>query len=512
MIGGYQSADATSTTWVWGLHADAHDFNQQLVSNSRIAARIFATHFGHLSVVSAWFAASLVAGARFSNYSAWLSDPFGVKPTAQVVYLGSGGLGDTFNGDAGSGTAGLRVTSGLFSVWRAAGISSQSQLFGASVAFLALAVLLLVAGWYHHHLAQPEGRWFNDTEAILSHHISAVVGLGSLGWCGHLLHVALPVDGLLRLGVDPDAIPTQVVSLASSVGLSGLAGDVLHVDWVTGPSLTCYGGLSPLTGSLWLTDVAHHHLALGVVALIAGHMYRTQFGIGMPFAALLAAHETSIMDSWHAQLSINLGVLGTAAILFGHSCLGLPSYPFLALDWSTQLSLFTHHAWIGGFLIVGSGSHAAMYCIQDYRVGALRSLERVVAHRHSITAHLNWVSIFLGFHSFGLYVHNDTLSALGRQGDCFSDEGIPFRPVVGMLGQFMLGPVEGVIAPGTGYLTARLVGTADLLVHHVHAFTIHVTALVLLKGVFFARSSRLVTDKAVLGYRFPCDGPGRGGT
>jgi photosystem I P700 chlorophyll a apoprotein A1 len=30
--------------------------------------------------------------------------------------------------------------------------------------------------------------------------------------------------------------------------------------------------------------------------------------------------------------------------------------------------------------------------------------------------------------------------------------------------------------------------------------------------VLFARSSRLIPDKANLGFRFPCDGPGRGGT
>ena len=55
-------------------------------------------------------------------------------------------------------------------------------------------------------------------------------------------------------------------------------------------------------------------------------------------------------------------------------------------------------------------------------------------------------------------------------------------------------------------------GTADFLVHHIHAFTIHVTVLILLKGVLFSRSSRLIPDKANLGFRFPCDGPGRGGT
>jgi photosystem I P700 chlorophyll a apoprotein A1 len=55
-------------------------------------------------------------------------------------------------------------------------------------------------------------------------------------------------------------------------------------------------------------------------------------------------------------------------------------------------------------------------------------------------------------------------------------------------------------------------GTADFMVHHIHAFTIHVTVLILLKGVLYARSSKLIPDKSNLGFRFPCDGPGRGGT
>jgi len=55
-------------------------------------------------------------------------------------------------------------------------------------------------------------------------------------------------------------------------------------------------------------------------------------------------------------------------------------------------------------------------------------------------------------------------------------------------------------------------GTADFMVYHIHAFTIHVTVLILLKGLLYARSSRLVSDKLELGFRYPCDGPGRGGT
>ena len=44
--------------------------------------------------------------------------------------------------------------------------------------------------------------------------------------------------------------------------------------------LTFLGGFHPQTQSLWLTDIAHHHLAIAVIFIIAGHMYRTNFGIG----------------------------------------------------------------------------------------------------------------------------------------------------------------------------------------------------------------------------------------
>jgi photosystem I P700 chlorophyll a apoprotein A1 len=44
--------------------------------------------------------------------------------------------------------------------------------------------------------------------------------------------------------------------------------------------LTFKGALNPVTGGLWLSDTAHHHLALAVLFIVAGHFYRTNWGIG----------------------------------------------------------------------------------------------------------------------------------------------------------------------------------------------------------------------------------------
>ncbi|KAG5179227.1 hypothetical protein JKP88DRAFT_168009 [Tribonema minus] len=39
----------------------------------------------------------------------------------------------------------------------------------------------------------------------------------------------------------------------------------------------------------------------------------------------------------------------------------MPPYPYIATDYATQLSLFTHHVWIGGFCIVGGAAHGAIF-------------------------------------------------------------------------------------------------------------------------------------------------------
>jgi photosystem I P700 chlorophyll a apoprotein A1 len=72
--------------------------------------------------------------------------------------------------------------------------------------------------------------------------------------------------------------------------------------------------------------------------------------------------------------------------------------------------------WIGGFLIAGVVAQAAIFMVRDYNPTMRYNnlLDRVLRHRDAIISHLNCVCIFLGFHNFGLYIHNDTMSALGR--------------------------------------------------------------------------------------------------
>jgi photosystem I P700 chlorophyll a apoprotein A1 len=538
-----------TTTWIWNLHANAHDFDSHTSDLEDISRKIFSAHFGHLAVVFVWLSGMYFHGARFSNYEAWLNDPTHIKPSAQVVWpiVGQGIL----NGDVGGGFHGIQITSGLFYMWRAAGFVNGDQLYVTAIGGLVMAALMLFAGWFHYHKKAPKLEWFQNVESMMNHHLSVLLGCGSLGWAGHLIHVSLPVNKLLDSGVKAQDIPlpNEFLDAGKMAELFPSFAEGIKpfftLNWgVYSDILTFKGGLNPVTGSLWLTDIAHHHVAIAVLFIIAGHMYRTNFGIGHSMKEILEAHKGPftgeghkglyeiLTTSWHAQLAINLALLGSLTIIVAHHMYSMPPYPYQAIDYGTQLSLFTHHTWIGGFLIVGAGAHGAIFMVRDYdpAKNVNNLLDRVIRHRDAIISHLNWVCIWLGFHSFGLYIHNDTMRALGRPQDMFSDKAIQLQPIFAQWIQGIHAAAAGNTAPyatepasyafggatvavaGKVAVMPIALGTADFMVHHIHAFTIHVTVLILLKGLLYARSSRLIPDKANLGFRFPCDGPGRGGT
>jgi photosystem I P700 chlorophyll a apoprotein A1 len=387
---------------------------------------------------------------------------------------------------------------------------------------------------------------------MMNHHLAGLLGLGSLSWAGHQIHVSIPINYYLDKGVPADQIPLPHEfilnpSLMSDIFPSFAQGvtPFFTLNWgAYADFLTFKGGLNPQTGSLWLTDQAHHHLAIATLFIIAGHMYRTNWGIGHSMKQILEAHKGPLTgeghkglyeiltSSWHAQLAVNLALLGSLSIIVAQHMYAMPAYPYIATSYATQVSLFTHHMWIGGFCICGAAAHAGIFMVRDYdpAKNVNNLLDRMLRQRDALISHLNWVCIFLGFHSFGLYIHNDTMRALGRPQDMFSDTAIQLKPVFANWIQGIHAAAAGTTAPyatsgvspifggetlvvgGKVAMAHMALGTADFLVHHIHAFTIHVTVLILLKGVLYARSSRLVPDKAELGFRFPCDGPGRGGT
>ena len=380
---------------------------------------------------------------------------------------------------------------------------------------------------------------------MLNHHIAGLVGLGSLAWAGHCIHIGAPTAALLD-AIDagsPLVINGKEIATIADMpmphqlcdpqiigqifpGLASGTGNFFSLNWLAfSDFLTFKGGLNPVTGSLWMTDVSHHHLAFGVIAIIGGHMYRTNYGIGHSMKEILDSQQGDpilfpapkghqglfefMAESRHAQLSVNLAMLGSISILVSHHMYAMPPYPYIATDYMTVLGLFTHHMWIGGLFIVGAGAHAGIAMVRDYDPAKHidNVLDRILKARDALISHLNWVCMWLGFHSFGLYIHNDTMRALGRPQDMFSDSAIQLQPIFAQWVQSIQASAVGTsLLAGTAealphkalseVFNGSLVevggkvaiapiplGTADLMIHHIHAFQIHVTVLILLKGV-----------------------------
>jgi photosystem I P700 chlorophyll a apoprotein A2 len=397
----------------------------------------------------------------------------------------------------------------------------------------------------------------------MTSHLSGLFGFTSLAWTGHLVHVAIPesrgyhirgLDALIRTVPHPDGLKPLI---SGNWNIYSENPDTPTHIFGTGDGagtaiLTFLGGFHPQTQALWLTDIAHHHLAIAIIFIVAGHMYRSRLGsqhIGHTFAAILNAHVPpkgrlgaghaglfeTITHSLHMQLGLALAALGVVTSLTAQHMYALPAYAFIAQDAVTQTSLYVHHQYIATFLMAGAFAHGAIFFVRDYDpiINQDNVLARVLLHKPAIISHLSWVSLFLGFHTLGLYVHNDTCVAFG-----IPENQILIDPVFAQFVQassgktvsglkvFLSSPddvtsiasskiwlpgwIAGINNPrSTAFLP---IGPGDFLVHHALSLGIHTSTLILVKGALDARGSSLMPDKKDFGYSFPCDGPGRGGT
>jgi Photosystem I psaA/psaB protein len=48
------SKGPNTTTWIWNLHADAHDFDSHTSDLEEISRKVFSAHFGQLGLILIW--------------------------------------------------------------------------------------------------------------------------------------------------------------------------------------------------------------------------------------------------------------------------------------------------------------------------------------------------------------------------------------------------------------------------------------------------------------------------
>lgn len=563
-------AQDPTTRRIWYGIATAHDFeSHDGMTEEKLYQKIFASHFGHLAIIFLWTSGNLFHVAWQGNFEQWIKDPLTVRPIAHAIWdphFGSAAV-DAFT-QAGASSPVNIAYSGVYHWWYTIGMHSNGDLYMGSVFLLLLAAVMLFAGWLHlQPKFSPSLSWFKNAESRLNHHLAGLFGVSSLAWTGHLVHVAIPESRGVHVGWDnflsvkPHPAGLQPF-FTGNWGVYAENPDTVNHVFGTGDGagsaiLTFLGGFHPQTESLWLTDMAHHHLAIAVLFIIAGHMYRTNFGIGHTIKEMLDSKKgllggssegqfnlphqglyETLNNSLHFQLALALASLGVITSLVAQHMYALPPYAFIARDYTTTAALYTHHQYIAGFIMVGAFAHGAIFLVRDYDPAQNKGnvLDRVLQHKEAIISHLSWVSLFLGFHTLGLYVHNDVMQAFGTPEKQILIEPVFAQFVQAASGKALYGfdtllsnpdsiaatawPNHGnvwlpnwldAINSGTNSLFLTI-GPGDFLVHHAIALGLHTTTLILVKGALDARGSKLMPDKKDFGYSFPCDGPGRGGT
>jgi len=555
------SQDPTTRRLWYGI-ATAHDFeSHDGITEEKLYQKIFASHFGQLAIIFLWTSGNLFHVAWQGNFEKWVIDPLHTRPIAHSIWdphFGQSAV-EAFTRGGAEGPVNIS-TSGVYQWWYTIGCTSNQDLYQGAVFLLIVSGLFLFGGWLHlQPKFKPQLSWFKNAESRLNHHLAGLFGFSSLAWTGHLIHVAIPQSrgihvrwsNFLTILPHPQGLqPFFTGNWNAYYANPDTTNHIFGTAQGSGKAiLTFLGGFHPQTQSLWLTDIAHHHLAIAVLFIIAGHMYRTNFGIGHSLKEILEAHKPpsgnlglghqglfdTLNNSLHFQLGLALASVGTICSLVAQHMYSLPPYAFLAQDFTTQAALYTHHQYIAGFIMCGAFAHGAIFFVRDYDpiLNKNNVLARILDHKETIISHLSWASLFLGFHTLGIYIHNDVMLAFGTPEKQILIEPIFAQWIQAAHGQNIYG-LDVLLSNNQNpayragqtlwlpqWLAAinsktnslfLIIGPGDFLVHHAIALGLHVTTLILVKGALDARSSKLMPDKKDFGYSFPCDGPGRGGT
>ena len=514
----------------------------------RFSSTIFFCHWGHLAIIFVWVSRNLFHTGWNANYELWVKNPI---PTIGVAH----GIWDphfalSISEAYSSGKSDYTIVlsySGIYNWLYTLGFNSVFQIYNFVINLELLAGISLVLGKLHdtlneellHSLSYGHKRSLNLQALDLGHrthfvfveifrlgnirlnfHNSFLMGFFSIAWATHLLHLAIPISR----GINGILSPLDV---NGSIKLSS---------W-----LTFLGGLKSNTISLYLTDIAHHHLGVGILFVWASHVYLSLYkAFGMNWNEQLYIHDSGpiirpLGKSLHVCLTFALGGCGVITSVVAQGIYSLTPYLYLSYDYIRSVALYVHHSWIASFLMMGLFAHGAIFLIRDYtQVGVTRLSDsetqsshtdvigRILPHKEGCISHLSWICLWLGFHTLGVYIHNDTIVAFGEQEKLLLIEGVFAQIIQVGSGKALYGiSIFNIINSSNQWVQSvnksfdsfiLPLGPGDLLAHHAIALGLHISVLILLKGGLDGPRSKLMPDKIHLNYGYSCDGPGRGGT
>lgn len=552
---------ASSTGRFFSSIGRCHDIESSYgVAPFTIGPLLLSTHFGQLAVIFLWLAGSLFHICWHGNFEIWSSNPCGVIPVAHAVWDPNF---PSVNGTLDTDTF-TRSYSGLYNILYTIGFRNSNELIQSTIALEIIAMISLSLscihamlnnqlvewlGWYS--VSGPKGYKPTNTVSIyktgmsmlysissillgnslrLTHHTASLLGFGSIAWAGHIVHCAIPASRGLSPTFNYYNLFGASEGLYSSNQISTSLDAENHIfgsNIGAGSSLlTFLSSFKTDSSSLFLSDIAHHHLALGALLIWSASLYSSMYkafshrireaNIGNSFG--LTGYFSYMNSSLHLQLSVALLVLGIIVSWVASLVVTVPSYAYSSLDFAAVSACFVHHSWIAAFLLMGAFAHLSIFYVRDFVYSGEGSLgqcilSRLLLHKAAIISHLSWASLWLGFHTLALFIHNDVLSAFGDPKSRILVEPIFEHSKLILGSESKLSAIISTISVDKPFSSlGSSLFSSDLLLSHAVSLGLHTTLLILVKGALDGPGSRLFPDKSVFGYAFPCDGPGRGGT
>ena len=276
--------------------------------------------------------------------------------------------------------------------------------------------------------------------------------------------------------------------------------------------LSFAGGVKSNTASLILSDISHHHSSLPI------HL-PTWSSIALSIPTIL-----TLIPFYHHHphssiaLSPSLFTYSITPSTTSQHLHSLSSFSGLSYDLITSSTTYIHHSWIASITILASSSHLSIYLTRDYtyHLDSSTPISILLADKSSVLSSITYISIYLGCHTLGIYIHNDTCISLSHLTPSLS-----LDPILSQLIQELLGKHLSNTSSTPSHLPSFnksllslifTINPGDLYTHHSIALGLHITTLVLLKGCLDSRFTYHHPDKTHQHYAFSCDGPSRGGT
>ena len=224
--------------------------------------------------------------------------------------------------------------------------------------------------------------YFDLAHLRLNFQTGIIIGFLSIAWSAHLVHLGIPISRGIHLYYPMTKPSSQAFSAFYTADWVLYSTDIDKDNHIFRSTLaggqailTFLGGLKSNTISLYLTDIAHHHLGVGILFVWATHLYLSLYkGFAHRIRDVFFVNGNSgpmirgLGKSLHLELSLGEGGSSVITSVVAEHIYSLTPYLYLSYDYITSVALYVHHSWIASFAMMGSFGHGGIFLIRDYTI------------------------------------------------------------------------------------------------------------------------------------------------